>query len=276
MDPATSRRGVRVLRTYFVGLLVFLYAPIAILVLFSFNDNTVLAFPLEGLTLRWYREFLLNGELLSSLRTSAIVAGLSSSLAVGLGIPAAIALARRTFRGKAVTSAVMLSPLVIPYVALGIALLVLFNLAGFELSIWTIAIGHVVISFPFTILVLLPRLQRIDRRLEEAARDLGAGGWRTFRSVTLPLLLPAVVSAFIVAFTLSFDEIVIASFIAGHEPTFPVYLFSQLRLPQRIPQVIAVASLVMLASLTIVVAAEILRWVGDRRIQAEPPGPEVA
>ena len=107
--------------------------------------------------------------------------------------------------------------------------------------------GHVVLAIPYTILILVPRLERLDMRLEEAARDLGAGAFQTFRLITFPLLLPALVSAYIVAFVLSFDEIVVASFIAGDTTTFPLYLFSQLRFPTLLPQVIAVACIVMAA-----------------------------
>jgi spermidine/putrescine transport system permease protein len=130
-------------------------------------------------------------------------------------------------------------------------------------------IGHIVLALPFAILTLVPRLERIPESLEEASRDLGAGAFTTFRQVTLPLLAPAVLSAFLICFTLSFDEIVVASFIAGDQPTFPLYLFSQLRLPQRLPQVIAVAVVVMTVSVVVVAASEVGRRVSDRRLERE-------
>jgi spermidine/putrescine transport system permease protein len=132
-----------------------------------------------------------------------------------------------------------------------------------------------VLSIPYTILVIVPRLERLDVRLEEAARDLGAGPLQTFRLITLPLLLPALVSAFLVAFVLSFDEIVVASFVAGDTTTFPLYLFSQLRFPTLLPQVIAVAVIVMAASALLLIAAEVGRRVIERRLGtelAEPAG----
>jgi spermidine/putrescine transport system permease protein len=132
-------------------------------------------------------------------------------------------------------SGLLLAPLVIPLVVFGIALLILFNTLGIPLSPLTVMIGHTVLSLPFAILTLVPRLERIPESLEEASRDLGAGALATFRQITLPLLLPAVLSSFLIVFTLSFDEIVVASFIAGDRPTFPLYLFS-LRLPTRLPQ----------------------------------------
>jgi spermidine/putrescine transport system permease protein len=266
MDVAASRTGRILLRGFFALVVVFLYAPIAILVVFSFNRSPVPTFPLSGFTLRWYHDFLANGSLRAAIETSAIVASISSAAAVGLGILASIALARRPFRGKGLVTALLLSPLVIPFVVLGIALLLLFHVLGIPLSIVTVAIGHVVISLPYTILVLLPRLEQIDVSLSEAAYDLGAGRLRTFRSVTFPLILPAVVSAFLIAFTTSFDEYAVASFVVGPRVTFPIYLYSALRFPTRLPQVIAVAVVVLTISLVVVVGAEVGRRVAERRI----------
>jgi len=132
----------------------------------------------------------------------------------------------------------------------------------------TVVIGHIVISVPYTILVLVPRLDQIDVSLEEAAYDLGASRLRTFRSVVFPLILPAVVSAFLIAFTTSFDEYAVASFVVGTDATFPIYLYGALRFPSRLPQVIAVAVVVMIVSLIVVVAAEIGRRVAERRLGA--------
>jgi spermidine/putrescine transport system permease protein len=266
MDVALSRNGRRLLTSLFVLVVVFLYAPIAILLVFSFNNASVPAFPLSGFTLHWYREFLTNSELRGALQTSAIIAAVSSAGAVVLGILASIALVRRRFRGKGSVSALLLSPLVIPYVVLGISLLLLFHTLGIPRSILTVVIGHVVISLPYTILVLMPRLQQIDASLEEAAYDLGASRIRTFRSITLPLILPAVVSAYLIAFTTSFDEYAVASFVVGTRVTFPIYLYSALRFPNQLPQVIAVAVVVITISLLVVVAAEIGRRVAERRL----------
>ena len=269
MDVALSRTGAWVLRALFALVVVFLYAPIVILLVFSFNNSSVPAFPLSGFTLQWYREFLGNTDLRGALETSAIVAALSSVAAVVLGILAAIALVRREFKAKGPVSALLLSPLVIPYVVFGISLLLLFHTVGIPRSILTVVIGHVVISLPYTILVLMPRLQQIDVSLEEAAYDLGASRFRTFRSVTFPLLLPAVVSAYLIAFTTSFDEYAVASFVVGSQPTFPIYLYSAIRFPSNLPQVIAVAVVVISVSLFVVIAAEIGRRIAERRLQSE-------
>ena len=266
MDVALSKNGARLLRVFFALVVVFLYAPIAILLIFSFNKSAVPTFPLSGFTLHWYREFLTNSDLRGALQTSAIIAALSSVGAVVLGTFASMALVRRRFRGKGPVSALLLSPLVIPYVVFGISLLLLFHRVGIPRSILTVVIGHVVISLPYTILVLMPRLQQIDASLEEAAYDLGASRLRTFRSITLPLILPAIVSAYLIAFTTSFDEYAVASFVVGTRVTFPIYLYSALRFPNQLPQVIAVAVVVITISLIVVVAAEIGRRVAERRL----------
>ena len=268
MDVALSKNGSRVLRVFFAFVIIFLYAPILILVIFSFNTSEVPSFPLTGFTLHWYRAFLGNSDLRAALRTSAIIAVLSSIGAVLLGVLASIALVRRRFRAKASVSALLLSPLVIPYLVFGISLLLLFHTLGIPRSILTVVIGHIVITLPYAILVVMPRLQQIDVSLEEAASDLGAGRVRTFWSITLPLILPAVVAAFLIAFTTSFDEYAVASFVVGTRVTFPIYLYSALRFPNQLPQVIAVAVVVITISLFVVVLAELGRRVVERRLGA--------
>jgi spermidine/putrescine transport system permease protein len=268
MDVALSRRGARLLRAFFALVVGFLYAPIVVLLIFSFNDSAVPSFPLGGFTLHWYHQFLTNSELKSALATSGIVAALSSAAAVALGLLAAKALTRRRFHGRAAVSSLLLSPLVVPYVVLGISLLLLFHTLGVPRSILTVVIGHVVISLPYTILVLVPRLDQIDVSLEEAAYDLGAGRFRTFALITLPLILPAVLSAFLIAFTTSFDEYAVASFVVGTRVTFPIYLYSALRFPNQLPQVIAVAVVVLVISLVVVIAAELGRRVAERRLES--------
>jgi spermidine/putrescine transport system permease protein len=275
-DIAVSRNGRRVLNVWFAVLLVFLYVPLLLLLIFSFNDNNLPVFPLRGFTTQAYQDFASNPELRAAVVTSAKIAALSSVVAVILGLVAAIALARRRVVGKSLVSALLLSPLVVPYIALAIGLLVFFNEASVPLGISSLVMGHVVLSIPYTILILVPRLERLDVRLEEAARDLGAGTAQTFRLITFPLILPALVSAYLVAFVLSFDEIVVASFIAGDTTTFPLYLFSQLRFPTLLPQMLAVACVVMLASALILIGAEVARRVLERRLGADLAAPPAA
>jgi len=270
MDVALSRNGRRLMRLFFGLVVVFLYAPIVILLIFSFNRSSIPAFPLSGFTLRWYRDFVHNGSMHGALETSVLVAALSSVGAVALGILASVALARRDFHGKGAVTALLLSPLVIPFVVLGIALLLLFHMLGVVPSLLTVTTGHVVITLPYTILVLLPRLEQIDRSLAEAACDLGAGPLRTFRSITFPLILPAIVSAYLIAFTTSFDEYALTSFLIGTRLTFPIYLYSALRFPSQLPQVIAVAVIVLLSTLVVIVCAELWRRRAESRLGEAP------
>jgi spermidine/putrescine transport system permease protein len=276
MELTSSRGALGLLRLFFALLVVFLYTPIVVLALFSVNDGDV-TFPLQGFTTEWYERFLSNPNLVGALERSAIVASVSSTLAVALGVLLAYALLRRKFRGKAAVSSLVFSPLVVPYVVFGISLLVLFTAVdkiltettGYVvgLGLHAVVIGHVVVSLPYTILTIMPLLERFSVSLEEAARDLGADTWQTFRRVTLPLLLPALVSSFLIAFTLSFDEYAIASFLAGTSPTWPVYLFAQLRVPSQLPQLLAVSSVVLVASILVVLAAEIGRRRVERRLE---------
>jgi spermidine/putrescine transport system permease protein len=213
------------------------------------------------------------------VRRSLVVATISSLICVVLAVLATYALVRRRFRGKAAFSALMFSPLVIPYLVFGIALLVLFTAVDRFLTtttgtfigfgVQTVVVGHVVVSLPYAILTILPLMERLSVTLEEAAQDLGANPRSTFRRVTLPLLFPALVSAFLIAFTLSFDEYAIASFLAGTTPTWPVYLFAQLRVPSQLPQLIAVSTVILTISVLLVLAAEIGRRVSERKYTGE-------
>ena len=276
MDVAASPTGRRTLGAFFALLAAFLYVPIVILMVFSFNDDRVIAFPLRGFTLEWYEEMLHNAPLLASLKVSAIVAAISGAIAVVLGVLAAYALARRRIVGRGPVVALLLSPLVIPYLVLGIALLILFRavdqgltaLFGVYLGLGThvIVIGHVVLSLPFVILTVMPRLERIHVAVEEAARDLGAGPLDTFRRITVPLLMPAIVSAFMIAFTLSFDEYALASFVAGQEATYPIFLYGQVRIGVGLPQMIAISVVIMLTSLLVVIGAELYRRRAERAL----------
>lgn len=268
MNVAISNNGRRWLWAIFWILVLFLYAPLVILLIFSFNDRELVSFPWEGFTLRWYQTFIDNAEIRSALWVSIEVATITAIVTTILAIPASIALVRRRFVAKGMVSGMMLAPLVIPLVVLGTALLILFNTIGIPFSPFTIAIGHIVIALPFAILTLVPRLERIPASLEEASRDLGAGWFTTFRQITWPLLLPATFSAFLLSFVISFDEVVVASFVAGDEVTFPVYLYSQLRLPRRLPQVIAVAVVILCISAVVVTISEVVRRVTDRRLDA--------
>jgi spermidine/putrescine transport system permease protein len=256
--PGGARRWP-VLAGYYAGLLALLYLPLAILVLFSLNANTSLSFPLRGLTLDWYQQLFEADAVLRSARNSLVVALLASVTATALGTGVALLVVRFTFRAKAVLLGLSALPLIVPFIVLGVALFVLFRAANIQLSLWTIVVGHTVVALPYTVLIVLSRLVGFDRNLEDAAMDLGASYPATLRLVVLPIIAPAMVSAALTAFTVSFDEFAIALFLAGPDQTFPVYLYSSLRFANRLPILIAMGVLVMMGTLVLVLVAERVR-----------------
>jgi spermidine/putrescine transport system permease protein len=158
-----------------------------------------------------------------------------------------------------VISAIARLPILIPGVIIGIALLVLVNLAGFGPSLVAIILGHTLVALPTTVVVMRSRFAAIPRSVAEAALDLGARDWTTFRRIMLPLSLPAVISAFMLAFLTSFDEFIVAFFLAGTEPTLPLYIWAQLRFPKSLPTVMALGTAVLVGSIAIAVCAELIR-----------------
>lgn len=253
---------ISALPIYYLVLLILLYIPISVLFLFSVNDGVVLAFPLKGLTAHWYQDLFSNSELMRALGNSALVAFCSSVMATTLGTAAAIALVRFNFRGKAIFLAVALMPLLVPFLILGVALLILFSALEIPRSLVTVAIAHTVVSLPYTLLIMTARLVGFDPKLEEAARDLGATYPYILRRVIIPLIAPAMLAAWLVAFTVSFDEFVLASFLNGGRATLPVFIFGQLRFANRFPQVVALAVIVMLISVALFILSEQLQRIG--------------
>jgi spermidine/putrescine transport system permease protein len=272
-----TRAGRTALWVYFVGFVVFLFAPLIVLVVFSVNDSTTPTLPLSGFTTRWFRLAFGNGELTGALLHSAEIGVIASLGATLLGIMASVGLSARRLRLRAVTVAILLLPLVVPYISLAVGLLILLQAAGLPHSLTAVALGHVVIALPFSILVILPRLRSLDPAMVEAARDLGASDFAAFGLVTLPLLLPSLVSSFLICFTTSFDEFAIASFLyPPGEPTYPVFLYASSRTPALLPEVIAVGTVVIALSLALVLAAEGGRRWAERRIEGRVEGQDDA
>lgn len=252
----SERRAPLPLLLYYLGLIAFLYLPIVVLFLFSINANTTLSFPLKGLTLSWYQKLFEADAVLRAARNSLMVASGSSLAATILGTMVSILMMRYQFKSKNLLLVLAALPLIVPYVVLGVALLLLFSVLHVDRSLLTVGIAHTVVALPYTLLIIASRLAGFDASIEEAAMDLGADYPTTLRRVVLPLILPAMVSAWLTAFTVSFDEFALALFLAGTQPTFPVYLFSQLRFANRLPIMIALAVLLMMGTLTLVFIAE--------------------
>jgi spermidine/putrescine transport system permease protein len=255
------RRSLRPsgLRLIFWLLIALLYLPLVILFVFSLNAGTTLSFPLKGVTLDWYGKILTTSGLLDSVQHSVIVAVVSSTIATALGTMLAILLSRFRFRGKGLLTGLAILPLIVPYVVLGVAFLILFKAFDVPLSVATVSVGHAIVALPYATLIVLVRLIGAEPQLEDAAMDLGATYPGTLRLVVLPMAAPAIVSAWITAFTVSFDEFAIAHFLAGPDRTFPVFLYGQLRFANTLPILIAMAVLLMLGTLALILAAERIR-----------------
>lgn len=261
------------LSAYFWVFIAFLLAPLVVLVVFAFNDSTTPTLPLAGFTTTWFSEAFTNGQLMSALGRSVVIAAITGVLATGLGVMAAIGLTSPRLRFRSLTTATLLLPLVVPYISLAVGLVILLQALQVQASLMAVVLGHVVIALPFAILVLLPRLRTLDPSMLEAARDLGAGDFTAFRLITLPLLGPALVSSFLISFVTSLDEFAIASFLApSGQPTYPVFLYASSRTPALLPQVIAIGTLVITASVVLVLMAEGGRRWAERRLVGEAEG----
>lgn len=277
---AISRTGKRSLTGFFGLFLIVLYLPTALLMVFAFNDSTTQSWPPVGFTTHWFADAANDSELRASFINSIQVASVVAVVTTLIGLCVSYPLARRRFWMKAPVSALMLSPLVVPPVVLGVAILMMIRkgpnisipLTGSHtqdlLGLTAVVIGHTVLALPFTVLLLMPRISSIDKRLEEAAHDLGASGLVTVRRILLPLITPAIVSALLIAFVISIDEVVVASFVTESEQTLPMYLYASLRFPGKTALVLPVAFLLIVGSFTIALLATVIRVRGDRRVTA--------
>lgn len=238
-----------------VLVLVFLYAPLVVLIAYAFNASD-LAMVWGGFSLRWFEKALSNADLRRAALNSVIVALVATVVATAVAVPAALALERgRRFLARPAAEAVIALPLVAPEIVTAIATLVFFSAIGLRLGIGNIAIAHVVFCIPFALLPVRARLRDMPRDVEDAARDLYADDWAVFRRVTLPLLMPGIVSGATLAFIVSLDDFLITLMVAeAGSTTLPVYLYGMLRLGVT-PEANAAATLLLAASVGAVVAA---------------------
>jgi putrescine transport system permease protein len=251
------RRGPTIVNVTSVALgLAFLYLPIAILVIYSFNASRLVTV-WGGWSARWYVELLNDRAILEAAWTSLRIGALSATAATVLGTLAAVVLVRMgRFRGRTAFSAMVFAPLVMPEVITGLALLLLFVALNLDRGFWTVTIAHTTVTMSFVTVVVQSRLLTFDRSLEEAAMDLGCPPLRTFLTVTLPLIFPAIAAGWMLAFTLSFDDLVIASFTTGPgATTLPMRIYSEVRLGVK-PQINAICTIMIaMVALGVVVAA---------------------
>lgn len=257
------------LAVYCIGVMIFLFFPIGLIVLFSFHSTPSLAFPFEGFSLRWYREVFIRSDLIPALLNSLIVGSATTIISMTLGVLAGIGITRSRSRFALIVGALTGLPILLPGLFLGVALLSLFAMLKIHLSLLTVVIGHTIFTIPYFILVIRSRLERFDLMLEEASRDLGANRFQTFRMVTFPIIRSSVIGAALLVFALSFDEFLITFFIIGSDSTLPMLIWSMLRRTIN-PSVNAIATMILTFSLILILIgnklADLKTSLADRKM----------
>jgi len=258
----TAEAGPRWLFAHALAVFAFLYLPIGVLILYSFNREGVGGFPPRHLTLDWYRILLADGPIWDSVLNSLQVAFAAMAISLAFGIPAALALDRAQFPGKALFRRLVLLPLILPGIITGLSLLMLFNSVSMKLSLLTIVLGHGTALISVATTEVLAGLQKLDRAQEEASLDLGANYWQTFWRVTLPNLNLSIIGAALLIFTLSMDEIAVSFFLIGRENTLPLEIWGRLRRGIT-PEINAISTVIFVFSLVAIVVWYRLRVRGE-------------
>ena len=264
--------GGRLFKTYAVAYLLFLYAPIILLPIFAFNDGTIIAFPLQGFTTKWFEAMVSTPTLHTAVKNSLIIALSSAVLATCLGIFTARAATRYNFPGKGGIVGLVMLPLVLPEIIVAVSLFGVLLGLGIPLTIWTVILGHVLICTPYAVAILNSAFQSLDRSLEEAALDLGETPWSTFRLIVLPLVMPGILASFLICFTISFDEFIIANFLGSGDPILSVYIFGQFRFPAKVPSMLALGTVLVLFSIILLGVAEYFRRRGIAKTGGKDSG----
>jgi spermidine/putrescine transport system permease protein len=252
MSATSAVQGSRWLLLHALVVFAFLYLPIAVLVVYSFNGAGVGGFPPRDLTLNWYRTLFADGAIWESVGNSLLVALAAVATALGMGIPAALALDRAQFPGKALFRRLVLLPLILPGIITGLSLLMLFNIAQTKLSLLTIVLGHGTALISVSTTEVFAGLQKLDRAQEEASLDLGANYWQTFWRITLPNLKLSIIGAALLIFTLSMDEIAVSFFLIGRDNTLPLEIWGRLRRGIT-PEINAISTIIFVFSLVAIV-----------------------
>jgi putative spermidine/putrescine transport system permease protein len=256
------------LRIWSVLVLLFLFIPIFLILIYAFNSSNIQDWPLPGLTTKWIAATWNDPDVRTALGLSLQAGLAATAVALILGSCAAFAIHRMTFFGRDVVSLMFIIPLALPGIVTGMALNSFFHFNGINLSIWTVVIGHATFCIVVVYNNVLARLRRTQGSLIEAAMDLGANGFQTFRDVTLPLIATAVVAGAMLAFALSFDEVIVTTFTAGAQTTLPIWIFGAIRIGQKLPEVNVVVSFVILVTIVpVIIAARLTGGSGIARTQ---------
>ncbi|MBV8395321.1 MAG: ABC transporter permease [Actinobacteria bacterium] len=252
-----EQRGTRIALGVWVGLvLLFLYVPIVVICLYAFNKSNVQSWPISGWTTHWFGSAIHNGDMQQALWLSLKAAALATVAAIALGSAAAFGVHRFRFFGREAVSFLLVLPIALPGIITGMALNSYFTFWKLNFGLLTIVIGHATFCVVVVYNNVLARLRRVPGSLAEASMDLGADGWQTFRFVTLPSISTALVSGGLLAFALSFDEVIVTTFTAGAQNTLPIWIFGQIRLGQQLPQVNVVVFLILAVTVVPVVLAQ--------------------
>jgi putative spermidine/putrescine transport system permease protein len=250
-------------------ILLFLFIPIAIIVVYAFNPSNVQGWPLSGLSTKWFSSTWHNEEMRSAFVLSLKAGVVATTIALTLGTVAAFALHRFRFFGREAVSLLLVLPIALPGIITGMALNSFFQFWGVSLSYWTIVIGHATFCVVIVFNNVLARLRQTQTSLIEASMDLGADGWQTFRFVTLPVISTALIAGGLLAFALSFDEVIVTTFTAGAQNTLPLWIFGNIRLGQQLPQVnVVVVGVLLLTVIPVIFAQRLMRDTGVLRSRA--------
>jgi putative spermidine/putrescine transport system permease protein len=271
MEPKSLRIALRI---WVILVLAFLFVPIVLIVLYAFNRSNIESWPISGFSLHWFAVAWHDSQVRAAFLLSVRVGVFATVLAVLLGSAVAYALHQFRFFGREAISFLLVLPLALPGIITGIALNSFFSFTGIQLGTLTIVIGHTTFCIVVVFNNLIARLRRTSGSLAEASMDLGARGWQTLRYVTLPMTATALVSGALLAFGLSFDEVIVTVFTAGAQNTLPLWIFGAIRLGQQLPEVNAVVSIVMLLTIIPVILAARLTGAGavTRSARAVPVG----
>src|SRR5262249_24512742 len=252
-----------------VGVVLFLHLPIVIIILYAFNAQTAQGWPITDWTTKWFGPTLHDGDMQQALWLSLKAACGATVIAVLLGSLAAVGLHRFRFYGADVISFVFVLPIALPGIITGMALNSFFSYWKVNFSLWTIVVGHATFCIVIVFNNVIARLRRTPTSLAEASMDLGADGWQTFRFVTLPTVSTALVSGALLAFALSFDEVIVTTFTAGAQNTLPIWIFGNIRIGQQLPEVNVVVFVVLIATIIpVTIAQRLTRESGVLRSRA--------
>ena len=249
-------------------MVAFLWTPLVLIGVYAFNRSNVQSWPIPGWTTHWFHVAWADPDVRNSLRLSVEVGLIATTLAVVLGSMAAFAIHRFRFFGRESVSFLLILPIALPGIITGMALNSFYVFAGVSFSIWTIVIGHATFCVVVVYNNVLARLRRTAPSLDEASMDLGADGWQTFRFVTWPVLSTALISGALLAFALSFDEVIVTTFTAGAQTTLPIFILDNLRQGQQLPIVNVVAfTVILLTIIPVAIAQRLTRETGILRTE---------